>query len=227
MATTRKSLLYISVYSGLIALLISACASPRSASVGSSGGVYQRGTASWYGPKFHGRQTANGERFNMRKLTAAHRTLPFNTVVKVVNKNNGKSVTVRINDRGPFAKGRIIDLSKAAAEKVNMIGTGTAPVELYILKRSNSSGSSAPSAGSNAYADPDKGSFTIQIASFEKRNHAVRKAASIRGARVKKVRVDGDKIFRVYYGEYNSRKKADKDLKKLKKRGVSGFIKSL
>lgn len=90
----------------------------------------QTGNASYYGKKFHGRQTANGEKFNMRDLTAAHRTLPFNTKVKVTNLKNNKSVIVRINDRGPFAKGRIIDLSRAAAEKIGLIADGVAMVEI-------------------------------------------------------------------------------------------------
>ncbi|MEF2074032.1 septal ring lytic transglycosylase RlpA family protein [Consotaella aegiceratis] len=91
------------------------------------------GKASWYGPGFHGRQTANGERFDMNKLTAAHKTLPFGTKVRVTNKANGKSVVVRINDRGPYAHGRIIDLSRGAAKAVGMIGRGVAQVTLEVL----------------------------------------------------------------------------------------------
>lgn len=92
-----------------------------------------RGRASWYGPNFHGKKTSNGESYNMWQMTAAHKTLPMNTVVKVTNKNNGKSVVVRINDRGPFVNTRIIDLSKKAASELDMISTGTAPVRLEIL----------------------------------------------------------------------------------------------
>ena len=92
-----------------------------------------RGKASWYGPGFAGRKTANGERFNPSKLTAAHRTLPFNTKIKVTNLSNGKSVVVRINDRGPYAGRRIIDLSKAAARKIGMLKTGVAKVQLVAV----------------------------------------------------------------------------------------------
>ncbi|MDZ7690263.1 MAG: septal ring lytic transglycosylase RlpA family protein [Balneolaceae bacterium] len=81
----------------------------------------EEGVASWYGPNFHGKLTANGETYNMYEFTAAHRTLPFNTVLRVENRDNGESVVVRINDRGPFAKNRIIDLSKKAAEEIDMI----------------------------------------------------------------------------------------------------------
>lgn len=91
------------------------------------------GHASWYGGKFIGRQTANGEIFDTNKLTAAHKTLPFNTVVEVKNNSNGKTVQVRINDRGPFIKGRIIDLSKKAASEIDMLKSGTADVTLKII----------------------------------------------------------------------------------------------
>lgn len=96
-------------------------------------GWTQEGIASWYGPNFHGKYTSNGEIYNMYDYTAAHKTLPMNTKVKVTNLNNGKSVIVRINDRGPFVKGRIIDLSYAAAKKIGIDKTGTAPVKLEVI----------------------------------------------------------------------------------------------
>lgn len=91
------------------------------------------GTASWYGGKFHGRRTANGETYNMHAMTAAHRSLPFGTEVVVTNQNNGRSVVVRINDRGPFTGGRIIDLSRAAAGEIGMINSGTASVKVEVI----------------------------------------------------------------------------------------------
>ena len=91
------------------------------------------GTASWYGPGFHGRQTANGERYDMHGLTAAHRSLPFGTKVRVTNRTNGKSVVVRINDRGPYVGERVIDLSRGAAQAVNMTDAGLAPDKLEVL----------------------------------------------------------------------------------------------
>lgn len=105
--------------------------------------VLQRGKASWYGPGFHGRKTANGERFNMNELTAAHKTLPFGTRVVVRNPSNGKQVTVRINDRGPYAHGRIIDLSKAAAHEIGLLGRGHGSVELHSLGRAKAAPSTA------------------------------------------------------------------------------------
>ncbi|WP_340588061.1 septal ring lytic transglycosylase RlpA family protein [Erythrobacter alti] len=101
-------------------------AEPETVSLGS-------GIASYYGRRFHGRRTANGERFDMNELTAAHRTLPFGSRVQVTNPRNGQSVVVRINDRGPFIRGRHIDLSRAAAEQIGMISRGHASVELELL----------------------------------------------------------------------------------------------
>lgn len=92
------------------------------------------GVASYYGRRFHGRLTANGERFNMNAMTAAHKTLPFGTKVRVTNPRNGKSVVVRINDRGPFIRGRTIDLSRAAASRIGMISSGHARVELDVVR---------------------------------------------------------------------------------------------
>lgn len=99
-------------------------------------GALDRGIASWYGPRFHGRRTASGERFDMRALTAAHPTLPFGTVVRVENPESGRSVDVRINDRGPHIKARIIDLSRAAARALGLldVGAGLKEVVLKIVR---------------------------------------------------------------------------------------------
>jgi rare lipoprotein A len=112
--------------------------------------------ASWYGPNFHGRRTANGERYDQNALTAAHPSLPFGTLLEVRNPRTGESVVVRINDRGPFAKRRVIDLSFAAARQVSLIGPGTGMVELY----------PAPG-GYNSY-----NRFTVQVAAFNDRDRA-------------------------------------------------------
>src|SRR5690606_29795599 len=129
----------------VLALALAACAS-RPAPPGEGGGSegptlsgpsaqearqIGRGLASWYGERHHGRRTANGESFDMGELTAAHKTLPFGTRVRVENPATGQAVVVRINDRGPFAPGRVIDLSRAAAERIGLIAAGVAPVVLY------------------------------------------------------------------------------------------------
>lgn len=90
--------------------------------------------ASWYGPGFHGNRTANGERYNQWDFTAAHRSLPFGTRVKVTNLSNGRSVVVRVNDDGPHVPGRVIDLSRGAAERIGMVSSGVAPVRLQVLR---------------------------------------------------------------------------------------------
>ena len=95
------------------------------------------GLASWYGPKFHGRKTANGEKYNMNGMTAAHRELPFNTVIEVTHLRTGKNCRVRINDRGPFKGKRILDLSKGAAKKIGMIQEGVVEVRIRIIKLGN------------------------------------------------------------------------------------------
>jgi rare lipoprotein A len=96
-------------------------------------GYQERGMASWYGPGFHGNKTANGERYDMHKLTAAHRTLPLGSIAVVRSVSTGRHVTVRINDRGPFARGRVLDLSLAGAEAIGMIGNGTDQIELQVV----------------------------------------------------------------------------------------------
>ena len=98
-----------------------------------AGSAIDGGMASYYGRRFHGRPTASGERFDMNQLTAAHRTLPFGSLVRVTNPANGRSVTVRINDRGPFHGGRVIDLSRSAAEQLGLIARGSGRVELALL----------------------------------------------------------------------------------------------
>ena len=93
-----------------------------------------RGISSYYGPKFHGKLTANGEIFDMYGVTAAHKTFPFNTITRVTNENNGKSLMIRINDRGPYVDGRILDCSFGAAKKLGFVSDGTAPVKIEILE---------------------------------------------------------------------------------------------
>jgi rare lipoprotein A len=121
----------------------------------------ETGIASWYGGKFHGRRTANGEIYDKHKLTAAHQSLPFNTIVEVENLENRRKVMVRINDRGPFVKGRIIDLSREAARRLGMEASGTAPVCLRILKP----GDVTTSLSENASGQPfyiQAGAYTVQ-----------------------------------------------------------------
>lgn len=122
-------------------LFVAACNTTASNDPASTGAIsqaslgkeFQRGTASWYGPGFHGRRTASGERFNSSDMTAAHRSLPFGTRLRVVNEANGRSVVVRINDRGPYAHRRIIDLAKGPAQALGLTTAGVGYVSLHRL----------------------------------------------------------------------------------------------
>ncbi|MBD9396355.1 MULTISPECIES: septal ring lytic transglycosylase RlpA family protein [unclassified Pseudomonas] len=133
----------LSIVLVLFSLLLAGCSTPRGGLPYGSGAPYDssvasdyraEGKASYYGRAHHGNKTASGERFDQNALTAAHRTLPFGTMVRVTNLDNGQSVVVRINDRGPFARGRIIDVSRKAAESLGMLKTGVAPVRVESLK---------------------------------------------------------------------------------------------
>lgn len=182
----------------------------------SRGSTIQQGIASWYGPDFHGKKTANGETYDMDELTAAHKTLPFNTVVRVENVKNGKKVVVRINDRGPYVGDRVIDLSHKAAQEIDMIGPGTAPVRLILVEKGD-----APVHPSTIKHEL----FTVQIGSFESKNDARKKAATVKGATVEQRVANGKTVYRVYYGAYKSRDKAVKTLRRLQSKGIQGYVK--
>lgn len=192
------------------------------------------GIASWYGPDFHGKKTSNGEIYNMHNLTAAHKTLPMNTMVKVTHVNNGKTVIVRINDRGPFVAGRVIDLSKAAATSINMIGTGTAPVKLEVVgfngnindktiaSESLAYKNQSPKAQGSLYggskgATQDSvigGEFMVQIGAFKNISGANIYKKQYAGASanyqtiVKSFELDEGKIYRVFLTGFRSEDEA-------------------
>lgn len=128
----------------------------------SAHGFVEEGIASWYGPGFHGKTTANGERFNQNAMTAAHKLLPLGTEVRVTHLGNGKSINVRINDRGPFVEDRVIDLSREAAARLNMLGTGTARVRVQSL------------GGIKELADDGDiiGNFYVQVGAFANKQSA-------------------------------------------------------
>lgn len=182
-----------------------------------SGAMIQEGQASWYGPKFHGKATANGEIFNMEDLTAAHRTLPFNTVVRVTNKANGRSVDVRINDRGPYIGDRIIDLSRRAAREIDMFNAGIGDVTLHLVETGDRSVTSSNSSS--------RESFTVQLGSYDSRERASSEASRIRGTEVVGVEIGNRETWRVYYGNYSSPEDAEKGMRDLRRKGFDGFVK--
>ena len=137
--------------------------------IDSARGYRESGMASWYGKKFHGGKTANGEKFNMYAKTAAHKTLPMNTMVLAINLENGKETIVRINDRGPFSRGRIIDLSYAAAKDIDMLRNGVARIEIIAL---GETAATARDRDKLRYRDFNEGDFYIQVGSFLDNNKA-------------------------------------------------------
>jgi rare lipoprotein A len=156
----------------------------------------ETGLASWYGDPYHGRRAANGEIYDMEQMTAAHRTLEFGTWVKVINLENGKSAVVRITDRGPFVDGRIIDLSRAAAREIAMLGPGTARVRLEITTRPQ-------------YAPEEK--YALQVGAFQDRDRAerVRREMEARHRPARLLVRQGDPVlWRVLVGEEDSVKQA-------------------
>ncbi len=171
-----------------------------------SRGFRQRGIASWYGKDFHGKKTSNGERYDMYAMTAAHKTLPLGTYVRVHNLENNRKVEVRINDRGPFVRGRIIDLSYAGAREIGIVGPGTARVEVVAL------GTPATTDGgsSRSYVQGDyySGNFTYQVGAFVNRENAERQkrklAKKYKNAHIK-VFDRGDQVFyRVRVGKFTN-----------------------
>lgn len=142
----------------------------------------ETGEASWYGPGFHGRRTANGEVFDKEAMTAAHRTLPFGTLVRVRNLDNGREAVLRINDRGPFARGRILDVSEAGARALGMVEAGTARVRIEIVRKEGTVASGTPAAGTSPIpAGPGPASSVrIQVASYRDAVNAGRTAERLR-----------------------------------------------
>lgn len=170
------------------------------------------GIASWYGPKFHGKKTSNGETYNMHKRTAAHKTLPMNTMVKVVNKRNGRATIVRINDRGPFVSGRIIDLSNVAAKEIDMVGAGTAPVTLEVLGFRGTIAKLTDTESSKR--SMRIGAFAVQVGAFKNIEGAKiyqKRYANIDSAYqtvIKPSLLDGEKIYRVWVSGFRSEEEA-------------------
>ncbi len=177
-------------------------------------GWTQRGIASWYGPNFQGGKTSNGETYNMYAMTAAHKTLPMNTLVKVTNRNNGRSVVVRINDRGPFVRGRIVDLSYAAGRKIGIDRTGTAPVVLKVLGFDNIIASLAQKKGQSVRRKVVLDGFGVQLGAFRRYEGATlykQRYDHFEGryrTTIKKFYQDGAPLYRVWLLGFRSEAEA-------------------
>jgi rare lipoprotein A len=220
--SVKHSKIIFAISMGILFLIVSSCGVVRRTAPPESSGegaIIGSGIASWYGPNFHGKLTSNGERYNMNDYTAAHKTLPFNTMVRVDNVENGKSVVVRINDRGPYIDNRIIDLSRRAAQQIDMIGSGTASVRLMVVREGD-----RPIDQQNISSSE---TFTIQLAAFERESEAINRSNQISGSRVERVIVEGKTIYRVYYGTYSNPDQARSELNELSRKGIDGFVKQV
>lgn len=173
----------------------------------------ETGLASWYGHPYHGRAAANGEIYDMEKLTAAHRTLPFGTMVRVTNLGNGKSVDVRIIDRGPFVAGRIIDLSHAAAEAIEMIGPGVAQVRVDIL--------------SLQAITPAENWYAVQAGAFQDKDRAERLRSSMErehGTARLVPRKEYPALWRVLVGKEHTEDAANALAEQIRREVGTGFV---
>lgn len=183
-------------------------------------GYVERGIASWYGTKFHGRRTSSGETYDMHALTAAHTSLPLPTYVRVTNLNNGRSTVVRVNDRGPFHDNRLIDLSYAAASKLGIVETGTGLVEVRVLVPGQpvaQGGAATAAAAVDATAAPARPvGLYLQVGAFVSRNNAEQLRSRLSGeplppARVQEASdVTNTPIYRVRIGPISSVDEADR-----------------
>lgn len=198
----------------IVAALASACATSRATTrpAPDATAAEERGLASWYGHPHHGRTTANGEIFDMHAMTAAHRTLPFGTWLLVENLNDGQSVRVRVNDRGPYVGKRILDVSRAAGVALGMMGPGVVPVRIRVVE--------APAARSTT--------FSVQVGAFseEERAVALRQSLAQAGVNADVVRVDagGSVLHRVRTGRFATRAEADAAAARFTRDGYSAIV---
>jgi rare lipoprotein A len=195
----------------LLALgLVASCSPFRKKPKEAGVGYQEKGVASWYGPGFHGKRTANGEVYDMDAMTAAHKTLPFDLIVEVKNLDNGQKTRVRINDRGPFVKGRIIDLSRAGAKAIDMLGPGTAKVVIRVVD--------------GPHPIEKASSYWVQVGAFRDRANAGELERdlerSFKGANIR----EGDGWFRVGFGPFKKRKEADEMARQLDKAGFGAMV---
>lgn len=201
----------------LICLLLASCARPPVRPVDL--GTGETGYASWYGPGFHGQRTSSGEVYDMYQLTAAHRELPLGTWVMVTNLETGRSVEVRINDRGPFVADRILDVSYAAGRMLGMIGPGVIPVRVLVTRLASGDGSEPVSLTVR---------YTVQVGSFTAEENARALERALAGAfpDVEVVRrlIGGESYFRVRVGNFARRPEAQALAQRLAARGLSVVI---
>jgi rare lipoprotein A len=199
-----------------LALLVS-CARPPAHTV--SPGSADVGLASWYGRDFHGRKTSSGEIYDMHQLTAAHRDLPMGTWIMVTNLDNGRSVEVRVNDRGPFVSGRIVDVSYAAARLLGMIGPGVVPARVTVTRLATGEGGAPLGLAAR---------FTVQVGSFASPENARALERSLAGefpgVEVVRRTVGAETYYRVWVGDFALRWDAESMAERLARHGLSVIV---
>lgn len=188
----------------------------------SADGYEETGIASWYGRDFHGLKTANGETYDMRAMTAAHKILPMNTSIRLTRLDNGKQVTLRVNDRGPFVGSRIVDVTQAAAEQLDMVGPGTAMVRLEVV---GVAGRTVPSVAQSL----ESGTYFVQVGSFRFNDNAQRLVSQMRangysGSRLQQVEISGATYWRVQAGEFKGMARAKRAHADLREEYPSSFL---
>lgn len=194
----------------------------------SASGYDEVGIASWYGPKFHGGKTANGERYDMHGLSAAHRTLPLPTLVRVTNLENGRSVVVRVNDRGPFAnKGRLIDLSYAAAQSLGFVDKGTARVRVTSLEGTPPTTIASRTPPARIRIEPQV-SMYVQLGAFVSPGNAKRLqtklASSYANISISKVKDGAQNLYRVRIGPFANAQDIESEMLRLQGQGFDSVI---
>ena len=192
------------------------CAVHRRGPIPPQGKRVEVGWASWYGKDFHGRRTASGVVYDMYQLTAAHKTLPLGTSAMVTHLDNGKSVMITINDRGPFVRGRVIDLSYAAAQALGMVEEGVAKVRVEVVDKK-----AAP-------PSPLEGPFTIQVGAFIDRSNAVRLIAELQktytAVSITELKTSENTYYRVRVGRFRTREEAYHIASRLAQEGYTAFM---
>lgn len=211
MASARGQLPLMATVTALVLLAGCSRAVMTPPSVPPVAGMEVVGMASWYGAPHHGRRTASGEVFDMHQLTAAHRTLPFGTRLLVTNRATKQSAEVRVNDRGPFVEGRILDVSYAAGRLLGALGPGVIPVRVRVLSLP-----ARPSSGD--------GPFTVQIGAFTTRARAEALRDAVAGATIVPSNVGSETVYRVRVGVYPDRTRAGEAARELATRGYQALV---
>src|SRR5664279_90162 len=231
MSLRRAAFTFKEIFSfPLVVFLLTACSSRPSAKTAAESTGGERGMASWYGKEFDGLPTASGETFRPEKISAAHRTLPLGTVVEVTNERNGRTVRVKINDRGPFVAGRIVDLSKAAAAEIGSVADGVVPVSLRVVALGDNfrvrAGSDEPppvTAASTATRS-EPGAWAVQAGAFGNEANAVRLRDRLAARYPNPYIEEFLGLKRVKFGPYGTREEADAARETLGEMDLAGIV---